>query len=137
MQLQEIDVPPAFAHRLELSVRARTRSQRLTWQNGQSIPIGLGPLHSPVSSHRLPKHWYWAATGIAVILVLAFTALVATYTGSLAGSPPVGSKPVENQVTSTVAATPQYPINDQIMQLHKAIIDLGTMVNDRRDDNVI
>jgi hypothetical protein len=139
MQLQKIDVPPAFAHRLESSIRTRVRSQRLTQQNGQSI--STGPLHSPVNLHSLPKHRSWvgnlAAIGIAAILVLAFTALVATFTGSLVGSPPAGSKPVVHQITNTFAVTPQNPINDQIMQLHNAIIDLGTMVNDRRDDNAI
>ncbi len=135
MQLQKIDVPPAFAHRLESSIRTRVRSQRLTEQNGQRFPTGS--LHSPVNTRRLPKRRYWATTCIAAILVLAFTALVATFTGSLAGSPPAGSKPVAHQITNTFAVTPQYPINDQIGQLHNAIIDLSTMVNNRRDDNSI
>jgi hypothetical protein len=137
MQLQKIDVPPAFAYRLELSVRARTRSQRLTRQNGQSIPTG--PLHRHSNRQRLPKHMSWVATGIAAILVLAFTALVATYTGglSLPGHPTAGLKPAQNQIASTVAIDPQNLINDQIGQLHSALIELDTMVNDRRDDNTI
>lgn len=135
MQLQKIDVPPAFAHRLELSIRVRARSQHLTWHNDQSIPIG--PLHGHVNLHRLPKHRSWAAISIAAILVLAFTALVATYTGSLAGSPRAGSKSVANQSTGTSAANPQNRINDTIRQLHNALINLDAMVNDRRDDQAI
>jgi len=134
-QLQQIDVPPAFAYRIELSIRSHVRSQSLTQQNSQSIPIES--LDSHVNRHRLPTHRSWVAIGIAAILVLAFTAVVAIFTGSLPGTPAASLKPIENQFTNTFAIKPQNHINDQFTQLHNALIDLGTMVNERRDDQLI
>ncbi len=133
-QLQEIEVPPEFASRLELSIRARARG--LAQQNGRTVPTERP--QSPVSSHRSPRRRAWIVElGAAAVLMLVYIGMVMTYARNLPGASHYGSKQAEQQITRTVAGDLQDRASIQIDQLRSSIVDLSTVVNDGRDDNAI
>lgn len=135
MQLQKIDVPPKFAHRLELSIRERARSQSVLQQNGRSI--ATRPLRGSAKVHLLPHRRTWVAVGIAAMLVLAFTGLVTTFAGSLPGDPLYNLKQARDQFILASHNNPKDHASEEIEQLHSALSDLSAMVNAGRDDNTI
>ncbi len=76
-QLQEIEVPPAFASRLELAVRARSRD--LARQNGGIIPMASP--RSPAGSQRFPRRRAWVAIlRIAAVLMLVCVGILTAST---------------------------------------------------------
>ncbi len=133
-QLQEIDVPPEFASRLELSIRARARG--LAQQNGTTIPTARPRI--PASTHRFLGRRAWIIElGAAAVLMLAYIGMLTTYTRSLPGDSLYGLKKAEQQFTRTFAGDPQDYASVQIDQLRSSIDDLSTVVNDGRGDNAI
>jgi hypothetical protein len=133
-QLEEVDVPPEFASRVELSIRARTRG--LAPQNGAITPLARP--RTPVSSQRFPRRRVWIVElGIAAVLVLGYLGMLTAYTRSLPGDAPHGLKQAEQQVAHTFAGDPQYRASVQIDQLRNSLVDLSTVVNDGRGDDAI
>jgi hypothetical protein len=136
-QLKEIDVPPEFASRLELSMRARARG--LARQNGAIAPLARP--RTPASSQRFPRRRVWIAelgiVGIAAVLVLVYLGMLTAYTHSLPGDALYGLKQAEQQVARTFAGDPQYRASVQIDQLRNSLVDLSTVVNDGRGDDAI
>jgi len=134
-QLEEIDVPPEFASRLELSIRARTRG--LARQNGAIAPLARP--RTPASSQRFPRRrrvWI-VELGIAAVLVLVYIGTLTAYTRSLPGDALYGLKQAEQGVARTFAGDPQYRASVQIDQLRNSLVDLSTVVNDGRGDDAI
>jgi hypothetical protein len=133
-QLKEIDVPPEFASRLELSIRARTRG--LARQNGAITPLARP--RTPASSPRFPRRRLWIVElGIAAVLVLVYIGMLTAFTRSLPGDALYGLKQAEQQVARTFAGDPQYRASVQIDQLRNSLVDLSTVVNDGRGDDAI
>jgi len=133
-QLEEIDVPPEFASRLELSIRARTRG--LAQQNGTITPLARP--RTPASSPRFPRRRVWIVElGIAAVLVLVYIGMLTAFTRSLPGDALYGLKQAEQQVARTFASDPQYRASVQIDQLRNSLADLSTVVNDGRGDDAI
>lgn len=132
--LQEINVPPEFAGRLELSIRARAHT--VAGQNGRIIPTVNH--QSPARSHRFPmRRVSIAVLGIAAVLMLACIGIITASAHSLPGDLLYGVKQAEHQFTLTLADDPQDRASAQIDQLRNALADLNTVVNDGRDDDVI
>jgi len=132
--LQEINVPPEFAGRLELSIRARVHI--VAGQNGRIIPIVNH--QSPARSHRFPmRRVSIAVLGIAAVLMLACIGIITASAHSLPGDLLYGVKQAEHQFTLTLADDPQDRASAQIDQLRNALADLNTVVNDGRDDDAI
>jgi hypothetical protein len=133
-QLQEIEVPPAFANHLELSIRARARE--LAQQNGRPIPI-VSP-RSPAGSPRFLMRRAWiTALWIAAVLILAFAGILTASARSLPGDALYGLKQAEYQFTLTFTGDPHDRASAQIDQLHSTLVDLSTAVNEGRDDDAI
>jgi hypothetical protein len=133
-QLQEIEVPPGFASRLELAVRARSRD--LARQNGGIIPMA-SPQDSE-GSQRFPRRRAWVVVlRIAAVLMLACVGILTASTRSLPGDALYIMKQAEHQFTLTFASAPQDRASLQIDQLRGALVDLSTVVNDGRDDDAI
>jgi len=133
-RLQAIAVPPEFARRLEVSIRARSRGP--AQHNG-----AIAPLARPRAPARSPRFLRRSALivelGIAAVLVLGFLGLLTTYRQSLPGDALYGLKQAEQQVTRTFASDPQYRASVQIDQLRNSLADLSTVVNDGRPDDAI
>lgn len=134
-QLQKINVPPEFAHRLELSIRDRARSQGVLQQNGRSI--STRPLRGSAKTHLLPHRRTWVAVGIAAMLVLAFISLLTAFAVSLPGDPLYNLKQARDQFILASHNNPQDYASVEIEQLHSALSDLSAAVNAGRDDNTI
>ncbi len=133
-QLQEIDVPPAFASHLELHIRARAR--HLALQNGTTIPIARP--RSPAVPQRFPLRRAWIAVlSIAAVLLLACVGALTASAQSLPGDILYGLKQAEYQFTLTLASSPQDRVSVQIDQLRSTLVDLNTIVNNGRDDDAI
>jgi hypothetical protein len=149
-QLQEIEVPPGFAHRLELSIRTRARS--LAEQNGGTMSLerplslaeqngGTMSLERPLSlagSQRFLKRRAWIAVlRIAAVLMVACVGLLTVSAHSLPGDALYGLKQAEHQFTLTFENNPQNRVSAQIDLLRSALVDLGAVVNDGRSDDAI
>ena len=139
-QLNEIDILPAFAQRLEESIRARARDlarqdgKTLPTTSSMSIPCPVRPLRPQRSRTR--RAWI-AALGIAAALVLACLGILTTSARSLPGDTLYGLKQAEEQFTLNFASSPHDRISVQIDQLHSALTDLNTVVNGGRGDDAI
>jgi hypothetical protein len=133
-QLREIDIPPELARRLELCIR--TRAQDLARQNGRSIPLS-GPLKAPGSGRFQLRRACITALRIAAVLLMACTGILTVSPKSLPGDALYGLKQAEYQFRLTLADNPQDRVSIQIDQLHSALVDLNTVVNDGHDDNTI
>jgi len=133
-QLQEVEVPPGFASRLEVAVRAHSRD--LVRQNGRIIPMASP--QSPAGSQRFPRRRAWVVMlRIAAVLMLACVGILTASTRSLPGDALYVMKQAEHQFTLTFAGAPQDRASLQIDQLRSALVDLSTVVNDGRDDDAI
>lgn len=131
-QLRKIDVPPEFAGHLELYVRARARS--LAQQNGRTVTIARP--QSPAGFQRFQIRWTWAAVlGIAAVLVLACAGVLTVSARSLPGDALFSLKQAENQFTLNFASDPRNRASVQVDQLHNALDDLSTVIDDKRDDD--
>lgn len=133
-QLQAIEVPPAFAARLEARLRARAR--RLAQQNGQEIAV---PRPQPrVRSRRVLRGRAWiTALGIAAMVLLMCIGAFAAAAQSLPGDPLYGLKRLEQHVTLLLVSSPQDRAHTEISQLGGALADLSAVVNQRRPDEAI
>lgn len=133
-QLQQVDIPPGFASRLELAIRARGRG--LAQQNGRVIPMASP--RSPAGPQHFPRRRAWVAVlRMAAVLMLACVGILMASTRSLPGDALYIMKQAEHQITLTLAGVPQDRALLQIDQLHNALVDLSTVVNDVRDDDAI
>jgi hypothetical protein len=133
-QLQKIEVPPGFAHRLELSIRTRARS--ISEQNTETIPIARP--RSSAGSQPFPRRRTWIALlRLAAVLMVACIGVLTASAQSLPGDALYGLKQAEKQLTLTFANNPQNRASDQIDQLRSALVDLNTVVNDGRGDDAI
>jgi hypothetical protein len=147
-RLQEINVPPAFAHRLETYVRARARTSGLHQQDGKAqqngtfqqngkVPAMALPLR-PVRSAHPPRRRAWlSALSIAAALILACIGVLTASAHSLPGDLLYGVKQAENRLTLTFASDAQTRAGIQIDQLRSALADLRTVVNEGRGDDTI
>jgi hypothetical protein len=139
-RLNDIDVPPAFAQRLEQSIRARARAH--AWQQDRDLPTtsplcvtpAARPLH--VQRHKARNGWV-ALLGIAAALVLAGVSILTASTRSLPGDALYGLKQAEVQFTINLAGSPRARISDQLNQLHSELTDLTTVVKDGRGDDAV
>jgi len=140
-RLNELDVPPDFARRLELSIRLRSRE--LARENDSSHadtrPLRLSIPRSPRQHpRRLAMHRAWiAALGIAAALILACAGILTVSAQSLPGDPLYGLKQATEQFQMNFSSNPQDRINAQIDQLHNTLADLNTVVSNRRSDDAI
>jgi hypothetical protein len=133
-QLQEIEVPPVFASRLELSIRSHAHS--LTGQNGGTMPSERSL--SLAGSQHFPKQRVWiAALRIAAVLIVACVGVLSASAQSHPGDALYGLKQAEHQLTLTFANNPQNRVSAQIDQLRSTLVDLGTAVNDGSGDDAI
>lgn len=139
-ELNQIDVPPAFAQRLEISIRTRARD--LARQDGRTLPT-TSPLNIPYTPRSLhpqrprARRAWLAALGVAAALVLACVGILTTSARSLPGDAFYGLKQAEEQFTLNFASSPHGRISVQIDQLHNALTDLTTVVNGGRGDDAI
>ena len=138
-RLNELDVPPDFARRLELSIRLRTRelAHEHDSSHEDTRPLQLSIPRSP-RPRRLAMHRAWiAALGIAAALMLACVGILTVSAQSLPGDPLYGLKQATEQFRMNFSSSPQDRINAQIDQLHSSLADLNTVVNNRRSDDAI
>jgi hypothetical protein len=130
-QLRKIDVPTGFAGHLELYVRAHARG--LAQQNGSTAPIER--LRSPAGLPRFHMRQTWIAIlGIAAVLMLACAGVLTVSARSLPGDALYGLKQAENQLTLNFASDARNRASFQIDQLHNTLVDLSTVVNDKRGE---
>jgi len=130
-QLRKIDVPTGFASHLELYVRAHARG--LAQQNGSTAPIER--LRSPAGLPRFLTRQSWIAIlGIAAVLMVACAGVLTASARSLPGDALYSLKQAENQLTLNFASDARNRANFQIDQLHNTLVDLSTVVNDKRDE---
>lgn len=145
-QLNQIDIPPAFAQKLELAIRSRARD--LARQNGRILPTtqpldtlcipgSLGPSRVLNPQRSQPRRVWIAALGIAAMLLVAFVGILTASAHSLPGDALYGLKQAEEQFQINFASNPQDRIGVQIDQLHNALTDLKAVVNGGRGDDVI
>jgi predicted Zn-dependent protease len=142
-RLNEIDIPPDFASKLELSVRLRARE--LAHQNDRSLsttrPLRISrPLRPtrPLRQQRpQPRRAWIAALGIAAMLALACFGILTVSAQSLPGDPFYGLKQAAEQFKINFASSAQDRISAQIDQVHSTLADLNTVVNNRRGDDAI
>jgi len=133
-QLQEIEVPPGFANRLELSIRTRARS--LAEQNGGTMPLER-PLNQAGSQRFLKRRPWIAVLRLAAVLMVACVGVLTATAHSLPGDALYGLKQAEHQFTLTFENNPQDRVSAQIDQLRSALVDLGAVVADGRGDDAI
>ncbi len=147
-QLLEIDIPPAFAQRLEGSIRARARD--LVRQERRTLPL---PTAQPLDSLRIPgsldpsrvlrpqrsqpRRTWISALGIAAALVLACVGILTASARSLPGDALYGFKQAEEQLRLNFAGNPQDRLSVQIDQLRSALADLNAVANGERGDGAI
>jgi hypothetical protein len=133
----QVAVPAAFAERLELSLRARLRSSASLQQDSQVFLDNTSPTtHDYFTNVRYtPKRRAWAVLlGAAVVLILAFTGLLALSAHTLPALLPSGPGQIGSQMTPSFAPNAQARVQAEIALLQSALADLRTVVNDRRDD---
>lgn len=133
-QLQEMKIPPEFASHLELSIRARARS--LGQQNGRATSMARPHVHARPQRFLMRRAWV-AAIGIAAVLVAACVGILTASARSLPGDALYGLKQAEYQFAVNFAGDSQGRASVQISQLHSALADLSTVVNDGRGEDAI
>lgn len=133
-QLQKIDVPPEFAGHLELYIRGRARG--LARQNDRSVSIARHQNFAGSQRFQMRRAWI-AVLGIAAVLVLACAGVLTASARSLPGDALYSVKQAEDQFNLTLASDPRNRASVQINQLHNSLVDLRTVVNDKRDDGAI
>ncbi len=133
-QLQKIDVPHEFAGHLELYIRGRARG--LAQQNGWSVPIARHQNPAGLQRFQMRKAWI-AVLGIAAVLMLACVGVLTASARSLPGDALYSLKQAEGQFKLTFASDPRNRASVQIDLLHNSLVDLNTVVNDKRDDDAI
>jgi hypothetical protein len=145
-QLNQIDIPPAFAQKLELSIRSRARD--LARQNGRTLPTtsplstlrvpgSLGPSRPLHPKRSQPRRVWIAALGIAAALLVACVGILTVSAHSLPGDALYGLRQAEEQFKINFASSPRDRIGVQIDQLHSALTDLNTVANSGRGDDAI
>jgi len=93
---------------------------------------------SLAGSQHFPKQRVWiAALRIAAVLIVACVGVLTASVHSHPGDALYGLKQAEHQLTLTFANNPQNGVSAQIDQLHRTLVDLGTVVNDKRGDDAI
>lgn len=133
-QLQKIDVPLEFAGHLELYIRGRARG--LAQQNGWTAPIARH--RNPVRLQRFQaRKALIAVLGIAAMLMLACVGVLTASARSLPGDALYSLKQAEDQFKLSFASDPRNRASVQIDLLHNSLVDLNTVVNDKRDDDAI
>ncbi len=139
MQLRKINVPPEFARRLEGELRASVRAQKVSQQTETGRLIPLTPSQGSVSRpYRSLKRRTWVSTlGAVAVLLIAFASLLTISARSLPGDPLYNLKQAENRWALNFGGDPQNHANSAIGQLHSALADLSTVVNEGRDDGAI
>jgi hypothetical protein len=136
VQLNKIDIPPAFAQKLELSIRSRARDLARQNYNSLSTTRPLSIPRSPRPQRPLVHRAWCAALGIAAAL-LACVGILTASAHSLPGDALYGLKQAEEQFTLDFSNSPQDRVNAQINQLHSTLADLNTVVNAGRGDDAI
>lgn len=131
-QLRQIDVPPEFAERLELSIRARARN--LARQNN-SMTLPVRPQHRSGLRRSPMRRVFVSALGIAAVLLVACIGVLTVSARSLPGDSLYGVKQAENQLTLTFAN--QDNVSVKIDQLSGALADLRSVVNEGRNDSAV
>lgn len=136
-RLNEIDIPPNFARKLELSIRSRSRD--LARQNNSSLSTtrSLSIPRSPRSQRPLVGRAWITALGIAAALMLTCVGILTASARSLPGDALYGLKQAEEQFTLDFTNSPQDRVNAQINQLQSTLTDLYTVVNAGRGDDAI
>jgi hypothetical protein len=132
-QLQEVEVPPEFAARLEVELRARARA--LARQEDHHIITPWLSQRGRGAGRRFGgRRVLVAALSMAAALILAFLGVLRAAAGSVPGDPLYGVKQWEQGVALSMASSPQDQAQVQIQQLRQAISDLQTEVADGRAD---
>lgn len=135
-QLNELEVPPKMAARIEARVRARARAHK----NGKIVflegrPYRPQPIDHPQRPYYRPP-WLVVLT-TAALLLLACLGVGIAASKSLPGDLLYGVKQLEQQVALASAGSPADHASLQVSQLQGAISDLETEVNDGRSDDDI
>ncbi|HEV2582492.1 MAG TPA: IPT/TIG domain-containing protein [Ktedonobacteraceae bacterium] len=138
-RLYEINVPPEFARRLEINVRARARGFSQQHENVAALALPqsmVGTLRSQPLRPQRRRAWL-SGLGVAAALALMFVGVLAVSASSLPGDLLYGIKQVENRLSLTFAGDPKDHAEIAISQLQNALVDLNSVVNEKRDDNTI
>ena len=136
-RLNEIDIPPNFARKLELSIRSRARDLARQNNNSFSTTRPLSIPRSPRPQRSQPRHAWITALGIAAALLLACVGILTASARSLPGDALYSLKQAEEQFTLNFTNNPQDRVNAQINQLHSTLTDLDTVVSAGRGDDAI
>jgi hypothetical protein len=138
-QLQKVNVPPDFAHRLEGEIRARVRSQRASQQLETGRLISLVPSQgvAPRPRHSQKRRAWGVALGAVAVLLIAFASLLTLSAHGFPGNAPSESQQAENQETLTPGNAPQNRADAAISQLRSSLADLSTVVDEGRGDGAI
>ncbi|MBE3561036.1 MAG: hypothetical protein IMW89_17700 [Ktedonobacteraceae bacterium] len=134
-RLNQVEIPSVVAQRIEDRVRARIQTlhaQRVTQRRGsQRGMIGSGSFFR--------RRWILALSVIMVIVLLlfAFLGVTSVAASSLPGDPLYRIKQFEQQVALALAHDETSRASLQITQLHGALNDLVSVVNNKRSDAAI
>lgn len=132
--LNQVEVPEAFAARLEGQVRQRARS--LNQQDHPLTFVPRAPEHHRARPLLLRRAWV-TALALAATLLLACVGAFTAAASSLPGDPLFGLKQFEQQISLTLAGDAQGRAQVSISHLRSAVTDLSAEVADRRSDSDI
>jgi uncharacterized membrane protein YgcG len=129
--LNQIEVPEAFAARLEARVRQRARS--LNQHNNRFTFVPRASSSEKARPLIYRRAWVTALAMAATLLVACVGAFTAA-ASSLPGDPLYGVKQFEQQVSLTFAGDAQGRAQVSISHLRSAVADLTSEVADGRSD---
>ncbi len=132
-QLNEIEVPPDMAARIEARIRAKARAHR----NGRIVMIEGGPRPSADARRPLYRRPWMIALTAAAVVVLACVGVLRAASASLPGDFLYGVKQFEQQIALTTTNNPADRARLQISNLQGDISDLEAEVSQGRSDDDI
>jgi hypothetical protein len=128
LQLQQMEVPPQLAARVESHVRAHIH--RPPQQNDKLL------VRHNFWSFRARRTWI-ALLGAAALLILLCVGTLSASARSLPGDPLYGLRQAEYQLTLTFANDPYARVDDTINELRSTVTNLSAVVNDGRNQDTI
>jgi hypothetical protein len=134
MRLNTLEVPSAFAERIEERLRTRVHTLRL-----EGIPQKSHSRQRTIGYHTIPLRKYFALASIILLLALVFTGFGVTRVAanSLPGDPLYQVKRLEQQIVVAQTQDQEQKVSLEIAHVSTALADLSAVVQERRSDTDI
>jgi hypothetical protein len=132
--LNTLEVPSAFAERIEERVRTRVHTLHL-----EGIPQKSHSHRRTIGYHTIPLRKYFALASIILLLALVFTGFGVTRVAanSLPGDPLYQVKRLEQQIVVAQTQDQEQKVSLEIAHVSTALADLSAVVQERRSDTDI